>query len=73
MQSFVEKVLEALAQAGVEFIIVGGVSAVLQGVPIVTQDLDIATAARRTTCGGSRRRWSDLHLEAARATFRCAE
>jgi hypothetical protein len=27
MQSFVEKILEALAQAGVEFIIVGGVSA----------------------------------------------
>jgi hypothetical protein len=33
MQSFVEKVLEALGQAGVEFIVVGGVSAVLQGCP----------------------------------------
>lgn len=40
MQNFVEKVLEALTQAGVEFVIVGGVSAVLQGVPVVTQDLD---------------------------------
>src|ERR1019366_5166674 len=41
MQSFVEKVLEALTQAGVEFIVVGGVSAVLQGAPVVTQDLDL--------------------------------
>src|SRR5450432_486067 len=41
MQNFVEKVLEALTQAGVEFIVVGGVSAVLQGVPVVTQDLDL--------------------------------
>jgi predicted nucleotidyltransferase len=41
MQNFVEKVLEALTQAGVEFVVVGGVSAVLQGVPVVTQDLDL--------------------------------
>jgi hypothetical protein len=41
MQNFVERVLEALTQAGVEFIVVGGVSAVLQGVPVVTQDLDL--------------------------------
>jgi predicted nucleotidyltransferase len=41
MQSFVEKILQALTEAGVEFIVVGGVSAVLQGVPIVTQDLDL--------------------------------
>src|SRR5258708_32399596 len=41
MQNFVEKVLEALTQAGVEFFVVGGVSAVLQGVPVVTQDLDL--------------------------------
>jgi hypothetical protein len=40
MQSFVERVLEALTRAGVEFVVVGGVSAVLQGVPIVTQDLE---------------------------------
>jgi hypothetical protein len=41
MQNFVEKVLEALTRAGVEFVVVGGVSAVLQGVPVVTQDLDV--------------------------------
>jgi len=41
MQSFVERVLEALTQGGVEFVVVGGVSAVLQGVPVVTQDLDV--------------------------------
>jgi len=33
--------LEALSSAGVEFIIVGGVAAVLQGAPITTTDLDI--------------------------------
>jgi hypothetical protein len=33
--------LEALASAGVEMIIVGGAAAVLHGAPITTQDLDI--------------------------------
>src|SRR5262245_17223905 len=33
--------LATLCDAGVEFIIVGGVAAVLQGVPITTTDLDI--------------------------------
>src|ERR1044071_4865288 len=33
--------LAALCDSGVEFIIVGGVAAVLQGVPITTNDLDI--------------------------------
>ncbi len=35
------KLLEALSQAGAEFIIVGGCAAVLQDVPISTFDLDI--------------------------------
>jgi hypothetical protein len=30
-----------LCDAGVEFIVVGGAAAVLQGVPVTTQDLDI--------------------------------
>src|SRR5262245_15695033 len=30
-----------LTEAGVEFVIVGNVSAVLQGSPIITQDLDL--------------------------------
>lgn len=33
--------LAILCDAGVEFIVVGGAAAVLQGVPITTQDLDI--------------------------------
>lgn len=41
MQNFFEDVIARLTQAQVEFIIVGGVSAVLQGVPIVTKDLDL--------------------------------
>jgi hypothetical protein len=33
--------LASLCDSGVEFIVVGGVAAVLQGVPITTTDLDI--------------------------------
>lgn len=36
-----EALLAALCEAEIEFIIVGGVAAVLQGAPITTQDLDI--------------------------------
>ncbi len=36
-----EAILRALAEAKVEFIVVGGVCAVLQGVPISTFDLDL--------------------------------
>ncbi len=35
------QILEALTEAEVEFVVVGGVSAVLQGVPTTTFDLDI--------------------------------
>ena len=42
MQSFVGRVIRSLADAEVEFVVVGGVSAVLHGVPVVTQDLDIS-------------------------------
>jgi hypothetical protein len=38
---FAERIVGALADSGCEFIIVGGLSAVLHGVPIVTQDLDV--------------------------------
>jgi predicted nucleotidyltransferase len=34
-------VIASLADAGVEFVVVGGVSAILQGAPIATQDLDV--------------------------------
>lgn len=36
-----ESLLEALCEAAIEFIVVGGAAAVLQGAPITTQDLDI--------------------------------
>ena len=41
MRDFYEKVFQLLTKSEVEFIVVGGVSAVLQGAPIVTRDLDI--------------------------------
>jgi len=41
MQNFTERVVSALCSGKVEFIVVGGVSAVLQGSPIVTRDLDL--------------------------------
>jgi predicted nucleotidyltransferase len=34
-------ILEGLAQAGVEFILVGGLAAVVQGAPVTTMDVDI--------------------------------
>jgi len=41
MPSFFEDVIVRLAEAEVEFVVVGGVSAALQGAPIVTFDLDV--------------------------------
>lgn len=41
MPNFLEEIVVRLAQAQVEFVIVGGVSAVLQGSTITTRDLDI--------------------------------
>lgn len=52
MQNFTERVVSALSSGKVEFIVVGGVSAVLQGAPIVTQDLDLCY--RRTSDNLSR-------------------
>ena len=52
MQNFSERVVSALSSGKVEFIVVGGVSAVLQGAPIVTRDLDLCY--RRTSDNLSR-------------------
>ena len=41
MSNFLEEMVIRLTQAQVEFLIVGGVSAVLQGANVVTQDLDL--------------------------------
>ncbi len=42
-----EALLTALVEGGVEFIVVGGVAAVLHGAPITTQDLDIVHRCTR--------------------------
>ncbi len=52
MQNFPERIVSALSSSKVEFIVVGGVSAVLQGAPIVTRDLDVCY--RRTSDNLSR-------------------
>ena len=36
-----DEALELLARHGVEFIVVGGIAAILQGSPLTTQDLDV--------------------------------
>jgi hypothetical protein len=41
VQDFSEEVIKRLTEAQVEFVVVGGISAVLQGAPIVTRDTDI--------------------------------
>lgn len=41
MPDFAKDIFRRLTDAGVEFVVVSGVSAVLQGVPFVTQDLDL--------------------------------
>jgi hypothetical protein len=41
MPNFLEDVVTRMSAGGVEFVIVGGVSAVLQGAPVATQDLDL--------------------------------
>ena len=40
-KSDIPSLIELLADAGVEFVIVGGMAAVVQGVPVTTFDLDI--------------------------------
>lgn len=41
VQAELEQLLATLAGAGVEFILIGGAAALIQGAPITTQDLDI--------------------------------
>ena len=40
-QADLESLLDALAGAGIKFIVVGGAAAVLHGAPVTTQDVDI--------------------------------
>jgi hypothetical protein len=52
MQSFAREIILRLIEGQVEFVVVGGISAVLQGVPVTTLDLDICY---RRTPGNLRR------------------
>lgn len=52
MNVFTEEIVKRLAAEGVEYLIVGGVSAVLQGSTITTRDLDICY---RRTPGNAKR------------------
>lgn len=40
-ENFFEELVRRLTSHGVEFVVVGGLSAVLHGAPIVTQDIDL--------------------------------
>lgn len=42
--------LAALAEAEVDFVVVGGVAGVLQGVPATTFDLDLVQSRERESC-----------------------
>lgn len=54
-----------LAGHGVDFIVVGGVAAVLGGAPISTFDLDIVHARDPTTSSASSRPWATSTLVTA--------
>ena len=41
MLNFAERIIVALAKNKVEFVVVGGISAVLNGAPIITRDIDL--------------------------------
>jgi hypothetical protein len=40
-ESFLAELLEALAQSGLEVVLIGNTAAILHGVPVMTQDVDL--------------------------------
>lgn len=60
-----QELLAALQEGGVDFIVVGGVAALLEGAPILTLDLDIVYATDDRTL----RRWAEV-LADLDATYR---
>ena len=50
------ELLEALADARVEFVVIGGIAAVLHGAPIVTRDVDIVHRTTPENVARNRRR-----------------
>lgn len=60
MEKF-QTLLQRLAEAGVDFVIVGGFAAVLHGSSIVTRDLDLCCVLNPSTVGRLREALRDLH------------
>ena len=61
MQSF-SQLLAKLADAGLDFVIVGGYAAVSHGSAYVTKDVDICMVLRPGTWPDSARHWPDSTL-----------
>ncbi len=60
MQSFT-RLLERLADSGIDFVIVGGYAAVAHGSTIVTRDLDICALLTAENIAALRRALADFH------------
>ena len=81
--SELNSLLQRLSDAGIEFVVVGGVAAVLHGSSMVTRDLDVCAPLSGTTLEKLREALSDLHpvhriatsgtsfLENPRRVFQC--
>jgi predicted nucleotidyltransferase len=59
--SELNSLLQRLSDAGIEFVVVGGVAAVLHGSSMVTRDLDVCAPLSGTTLEKLREALSDLH------------
>jgi hypothetical protein len=53
--------LQRLSDAGIDFVVVGGVAAVLHGSSMVTRDLDVCASLSDATIGKLRSALGDLH------------
>jgi len=59
--SELNSLLQRLSDAGIEFVVVGGVAAVLHGSSLVTRDLDVCAPLSGTTLEKLRESLRDLH------------
>ena len=55
--------LQRLSDAGIEFVVVGGVAAVLHGSSMVTRDLDVCASLTDANIRKLRAALHDLHLQ----------
>lgn len=60
MQNFV-RILEALERHGVEYVVVGGVAAVLHGAPVSTFDLDALVRVSESNAGRLLKVFDEIH------------